>query len=755
MELNFDSMASTVKQAVSKEKETAARVKAAETSKKKQEKATEWEPRWVQLMAQAQFKNNPAKYERAIQVKAACEAGTICMDTPPEKISGLLIEAKYKELELLQRNDKVAKLLAEKPDNYKLVQTEAQLDQLVQDLDREPIVALDTETTGVNVYMDELVGISFTLPVADYHVYIPVKHKDAGPQLHTNYVLNRLRKHLTDPLRGKVLHNAKFDIHMLIKYGLRLQGLAHDTMVAMAVLNENEPSNALKKLATKYGKYFGFEGDSDTFADLFKTTFDEVPLDVALVYAAKDTHLTWKLYKWQMSHLERLPELLKLYRELENPLVDVCVDMEQTGFLVDLEFAKEYGPELKAEIEGLDEQLKSYFGDINFNSPVQLAQVLYDELGLPPSKKRGKERSTDVKTLKALKGEHPGIEVLLKYREYTKLLGTYVEALPNLLSPDGLLHGSFNQVATVTGRFASREPNLQNLPPRARRLIMAPNGKLILGIDFSQIEPRVLAHMSGDPHFMEPYLKGEDLYSTLAARVFKVPLAECGDGSKWRKMMKVGLLAVMYGTSMWTLADQLGITVEEAQQFIKDFLAEYPKVAVFIKATWEEVKKDEYVTTMYGRKRRFMGHRLQAIEYDNTAAEICQHTGTDTVPLNFWKDARIPRQLKFKFGAVKGEVERVRRMAVNARIQGTAADIMKRALLNLYAFCTAKGWAVNGTVHDEALILVDNTITKSQVEELEACMIRATKLNVPVKVDTEVMTRWGDGIKKEDYKWAA
>ncbi|SFH22574.1 DNA polymerase-1 [Desulfotomaculum arcticum] len=755
MVLNLD-MTQALEKAAFKEKEAAARVQDAKTKKKARQKATDWDGRWAQLFGQAQFKNNAAKRERAIQVKAACEAGTISMETPPEKISGVLIEAKYRELERLQRDDKIKRLLTAKPDNYHLIRTEEQLDQLINDLDLETIVALDTETTGVNVYKDELVGLSLTLPQADYHVYIPVKHMEAGPQLRTNYVLNRLKRHLTNPALGKVLHNAKFDIHMLIRYGVRLQGLAHDTMVAMAILNENEPSNALKKLATKYGKYFGFDGDSDTFEDLFKgQTFDEVPLDVALVYAAKDTHLTWELYNWQKKHLAKLSDLEKLYDEIENPLVEVCVDMEQTGFLIDQDFAQEYGPELKAEIEDLGYQLKRHFGEINFNSPVQLAEVLYDKLGLPPSKKRGKDRSTDVKTLKALKNEHPGIEVLLKYREYTKLLGTYVEALPNIVQADGLLHGTFNQVATVTGRFASREPNLQNLPPRARRLIIAPDGKLILGIDFSQIEPRVLAHMSGDPHFMEPYLNGEDLYSTLAARVFKVPLAECGDGTKYRKAMKVGLLAVMYGTSMWTLAEQLGITVEEAHQFIEDFYREYPQVYEFIKATWQEVKEREYVTTLYGRKRRFPGHREQAVIYDKLVAQICAITGTATVPLDYWTRKDIPRDLKHSFIAVKGDVERVRRMAVNARIQGTAADIMKRALLNLYTYCKAKGWAINGTVHDEALLLVDNTVTLAEVNELEACMIQATKLTVPVKVDTEVMTRWGDGIKKEEYKWAA
>ncbi|BAF60339.1 DNA polymerase I - 3'-5' exonuclease and polymerase domains [Pelotomaculum thermopropionicum SI] len=751
MELNFDGLMKTMEKAALSERGAAERVKEAQGKKARVKAATSWEDRWKQIFGMSKFKSGLDR-QRAERVKAAVENGVLGMDVPPEKITGKLVSEKFRELELAEKNEKIAKLLKSKPDNYRLIQTEDQFKALLADLRHEPAFAFDTETTGVDVYQDVIVGVSLTLPRAGYHVYIPVAHNNAGPQLRRSYVLNGLKRYLTDPTVGKVLHNAKFDIHMLLRHGMRMRGLAHDTMIAMKILNENEPSVALKNLATRYGKFFGFDGESHTFEDLFgKACFADVPLDMALIYAAKDTHLTWELYKWQMEHLTKREDLLKLYRELENPLVDICVEMEQTGFAVDTAFAQEYGEELKGELAEVEKTLVAHFGEINFNSPAQLAEVLYDRLGLP----QGKERSTDVKTLKGLKGRHPGIEPLLKYRELTKLLGTYVEALPHQLKADGRIHGSFNQVATVTGRFASREPNLQNLPPRARRLIVAPKGWLLLGIDFSQIEPRILAHMSGDPHFREPYLKGEDLYSTLAARVFKVPLSECGDGSKYRKMMKIGLLAVMYGTSMFTLSEQLGISVEEAHRFIEGFYDEYPDVYAFIKDTWEFVKKNEYVATLYGRKRRFPGHREQAIVYDQLAAKICKALGTERVPLDFWSNKGIPKDLKRKFGAVKGEVERVRRMAVNARIQGTAADIMKRALLNLYEYTRARGWKINGTVHDEALLLVRDTITLAEVEELEACMVRAAELEVPVKVDTEIMARWGDGVKKGEYKWVA
>ncbi|MBC9785919.1 DNA polymerase I [Heliobacterium chlorum] len=692
--------------------------------------------------------NTATDQARLLDVKKAIEQGEIGTGLDNNKT---LTKTKaldlYRALMGQRKTGILRDMVAKTPANYLLVQTVTQLRQLVDDLEKEAFVALDTETTGLNVYQDEIVGLSISLPTTDYHVYIPVAHK-TGKQLKRELVLEALRPMLEDPKIGKVLHNAKFDIHMLIRHGVRMRGLLHDTRIAMALLNENEPSYALKNLATKYGKYFGFQEESHTFEELFgKTRFDNVALDVALVYAAKDTHVTLGLYKWQMEHLQKRSKLQQLHRDMENALVDVCVDMEQTGLLIDRTYAAEYGEELRTEIAEAEAQLQEAFGDINFNSPAQLAKVLYDHLKLPDNNKR----STDVKTLKALQGEHDGIKALLDYRGLTKLLGTYVDALPEKIQTDGRLHGSFNQVQTVTGRFSSNDPNLQNLPPKARKLVIAPEGMLILGSDFSQIEPRILAHLSGDEHFREPYLLGQDLYSTLASQVFKVPIEECGDGTTYRKKMKIGLLAVMYGTSMFTLSQQLGISVEEAQRFIRDFFTTYPGVHAFILSVHDFVKKNEYVETIDGRKRRFPGHREQAKAYDALARKICSITMTDEVPSNFWKIQEIPRSLKEEYQKVKGPVESVRRQSVNAIIQGTAADIMKKALLQVHAYCKGKGWNLFATVHDEALMLVSEQITPVEVQELETCMLSALALDVPMKVDTELMYRWGEGVKKAEW----
>ncbi|QGG47671.1 DNA polymerase [Heliorestis convoluta] len=724
-----------------------------ELSKKEPTWEEMWEIGWTNhkgtfKKAIFQSKMSATDKERLLIVKKAIEDGEIGTGVESmKKFSKAHALRLWRDLQE-KRKDKILKEMVEStPKNYLLVQTEKALNQLINDLTKEPIIALDTETTGLDVYKDVIVGLSITLPIADYHVYIPVAHKK-GTQLERKTVLLALKPVLTNPDIGKVLHNAKYDMHMLLRHGIKMEGLYHDTRVAMAILNENEHSYALKNLATKYGRLFGFQEDSHTYDDLFgKTSFDEIDLDVALVYAAKDTHLTWKLYQWQKTFFDDREKLRRLYQELENPLIELCVDMEQFGFLIDQDYAKEYGKELKREIEEEAKALRHHFGDINFNSPLQLAKLFYDELKLPEVK----ARSTDVKTLKALQEHHDGIKHLLKYRESTKLLGTYVESLPERIKKDGKIHGSFNQVSTVTGRFSSNEPNLQNLPQNARKLFVAPNGKVMLGSDFSQIEPRVLAHISGDKELQEPYLQGQDLYSTLASRVFNVPLQDCGDGSKYRKMMKVGLLAVMYGTSMFTLSSQLGITVEEAQKFIQDFFKTYPDVDAFIKGTHRKVKEKEYVETLFGRKRRFPGHKEKAIVYDKLAKQICDHLGVEEVPINLWEHKKLPYDLKRKFQDIKGDVESVRRQSVNAIIQGTAADIMKQALLNLHSHCRQKGWSLCGTVHDEALMVVDETITIDEVLELERAMTSTVSLEVPLKVDTEVMVRWGEGKPKKEW----
>lgn len=751
MNLDFDLDLESDKKAEKKKK-----IKKAQAKKKAAKAMTpeEMRAKWVEILNNP--KNSKPDQARLEETFEAWQAGKIHPNAP--KLSKAEALRMYARLAEMQREERLRTMVEETPDNYHLIQTEEQLDWIVDlwENESEP-VGLDTETDGLDIVhgSNKMVGLSISFPTKDEHVYVPVRHVE-GDQLEPKFVMKKLKRFLSDKHKRKVLHNAKFDAHVFAMEGVRLRGIHMDTMVAMWTLNENEMTYRLKDLANKYAKYLGVKAENDTFAELFgKATFDTIPLDVALVYAAKDTALTVKLFQFidKMLNRKDLKKVRKLYYELENPLLEVCIDMEEAGFLLNNEKVDSVHKELKAEEERLLAKLKDKFGDINFNSPAQLQIALYDEMKLPDVSKK---RSTNKQTLKKLAEEHKVVQLLLDYRKVSKLLSSFIDKLPTMVKPTGRVYGQFNQSATATGRFASKDPNLQQLPPSARVIFKAPDGKIIIGSDFSQIEPRVLAHITGDEDLRKPYVEGYDLYSTLASKTFKKPIEECGDGSKYRKMMKTGLLAVMYGTSMFTLSNQLEITVEEAEQFIEDFYAAYPKVGEWIQSIHEFVKENEYVETLYGRKRRFPNHKQAAIAYDELAAEIKKKLGTDKLPTNIWDkkfNDVLPYELKRRFQNVKGKVERVRRQAVNAIIQGSAADIMKRAMIRLHQVAKDEGFDVVGTVHDEALLECPIDITKEQTERIEKAMTESATLEVPLKVDVAFMHEWGNEIKKN--KWFA
>lgn len=694
---------------------------------------------------------------RLMEVKGAIESGEL--GTGVESLRTFTKTkalALYKDLKEIRRESIIADMVKNMPENYHLIDKEQELDSLVDLLKDESIIALDTETTGVEVFgEDYIVGLSMTLPKADFHCYVPVRHNVEDKQINAESVFTSLKPYLEDKNLKKVLHNAKFDFHMLRKEGIEVQGLEMDTMVAIHLLNENEPSYALKNLATKYGRFFGFEDKSMTYEELFgRGGFENTPLDIGTVYACKDTHLTYKFYRWIMEQFDRIPQLKKLYFEIEKPITEVCIAMEKEGFLIDLEFANQYKQELQNEIETLNERIKQGFGEININSNQQLGGVIYNQWCVP-DEYAGK---VDAQTLKKIvsqwetkKPEVAYIRDLLKYRELNKLLTTYVEPLPQKISDDGRLHGSFNQSATVTGRFASNNPNLQNLPYNARKMFVAPEGKIIVGIDYSQIEPRFLAHISQDKAFMSAYIEGRDLYSEIASSTFKQPIEDCGDGSVWRKKAKVVLLGNMYGISAHSLAEQFGITLQEAEQIYIDFLDAYPRMAQWFKETNDHADKYGFVETAYGRKRRFIGHTEIARQYKAIDQRIKAVVKADSYDLR--NDKRIPYNLKKGLYEVRGEYGRVQRMSINARIQGSSADIMKLAMVKCFEHLQTKGedWKMLGTIHDEILFEIPATATKEEIEELADVQKNAVSLSVPMKVDVEVSKRWGCGVSFKEY----
>lgn len=753
------------------ESERIAEIRVKEAKKKKA--LAKYEPTWNEVWVTGytthtgstkkgifQTKVTDIDKQRLLAVKEAIESGELASGVDSlrnfTKTKALGLWSILKEI---RRENIIKQMVAEKPENYHLITEEAELNKMLGLLDKEEIIAVDTETTGIEVFgKDVVVGTSLTLPKADYHCYIPVRHELEDEQLQPEVVFGALKKFMEKPELKKVMHNSKFDIHMLRKEGIEVQGLHCDTMVAMHLLNENEPSFALKNLATKYGRYFGFEDKSMTYEELFgKGGFERTPLDIGTVYACKDTHLTYKFYTWIMQQFDRIPQLKELYFNTELPITEVCISMEKEGFLIDLEFAEKYKIELTEEIEKLLSKVKEGFGEINMNSNQQLSDVIYNQWGVPDEFK-GK---VDAPTLKAIVKKYSKeigavnyINDLLKYRELNKLLTTYIEPLPQKISADGRLHGSFNQSATVTGRFASNNPNLQNLPYPARQMFVAPKGKIIIGSDYSQIEPRFLSHISQDKDFMGAYIEGRDLYSEIASKTFKKPIEECGDGSIWRKKAKVVLLGCMYGISAMSLAEQFNLSVEEAEQIYADFYNSYPTMKAWFEATNEHANEFGFVQTAWGRKRRFLGHKEVAKKYKILHARIQKITGKEK--FNIWKEAKVPRQLKQDYWAVAKEFGRVQRQSVNAIIQGSSADIMKIAMIKLQEHLKGKGkeWKMIGTIHDEVLIEIPATATPEEVLEIAEVQRTAVNLTVPMKVDVEVSARWGCGVSFTEWKEA-
>jgi len=684
------------------------------------------------------------------EVKAAMEDGRLARDPSdcvnkagkPKKFSKAEALRLWKTVQAQNREEKLRKMVEETPANYELITTEHGLTTLIDDLRNEEIIAVDTETTGVDVYTDVIVGVSLTLPRADRHVYIPVDHVDCE-QLGREYVLSELAVVFNDDTIGKVLHNAIFDIAMLRRHGHDLKGVVWDTMTAMHILNENESDRStggagsfkLKDLAPKY-----LRTPSDTYDSLFgkNAQFREVPLDIALVYAAKDTELTWRLYEFQRKHMSQMPTVLTYYETVEVPLLYVIVTLEANGYLLDLDFAKEYGEKLRRRAEELRKELISELtpfhegdGPLNLNSTQQMRPVL--------SKTIGKElpNMDAKKTLKPLKGEHEVISKLLEYKKITKLSGTYIETLPLKQNPTTKRwHSRFNPMGTVTGRFSSGKDeeakteqgfNVQNQPKDARKMFVAPHGKVIIGADFKAQEIRCVARLSGERVLIDAFLNNRDPYATLAAKFHQRPYEEVyklsnGDDTPERKQMKVGMLAAIYGTSKWTLAEQLDTTPDEAQKFLDDMFVTMPDLASWIEETQEFAARYGFVwMDNQQRKRRLPDAKLKAK----------------------WGDRDTWRK-----------VNRAKRQGPNARVQGSSSIQTKVTMIKAAEMCSRKGngWRLWGSVHDELLFEAPIDFTREDIEDIRSVMIDSyTWGEVPNGTDIEVMTRWGEGVPVD--KW--
>jgi DNA polymerase-1 len=595
--------------------------------------------------------------------------------------------------------------------DYQTILTQSQLDEWLTRIDAAPIVSLDTETTGLNPMQAELVGISFSI-APHQAAYLPLSHCYAGapPQLATNLVLDTLRQWIENPEKPKLGQNLKYDKHIFANHGLQLNGIVHDTLLQSYVLESHRPHNmdslALHHLGVKTISY-----DEVTGKGVGRINFNQVDIDRATQYAAEDADITMQLHQHLHPQIAGDTKLSHIYHVLEMPVLGVLFKMERNGVLLDIKLLEVQSRELGEKMLLLEQQAFAIAGQpFNLNSPKQIQEILFDQLKLPIIKKTpGGVPSTDEDTLQKLALDYPLPQILLNYRSLAKLKSTYTDKLPRMVdSKTGRVHTNYAQAVAVTGRLTSNEPNLQNIPVRTaegrriREAFIAPSGHSIISADYSQIELRIMAHIAQDAGLLRAFAAGEDIHRATAAEVFGVPLeAVDNEQRRYAKIINFGLI---YGMSEFGLASQLGIERAAARAYMDRYFARYPSVADYMQRTREVAKSNGYVETVFGR-------RLWLPEINSPNGNRRQ-------------------------GA--------ERAAINAPMQGTAADIIKLAMIAVHNWLAHEKLSSKliMQVHDELVLEVPDNEIELVKRELPKLMCGVAHLDVPLLVETGVGPNW-------------
>jgi len=595
-------------------------------------------------------------------------------------------------------------------DHYHAVLSEQELDALIDTLRAAKRFALDTETTSLNAVQADLVGLSFAVQ-ADEAWYLPLTHHYLGApqQLPMEQVLEKLRPLLEDPELEKVGQNIKYDDLVLRRAGIELAGVAVDTMVVSYLVCPEAKSHGLDALASDHLNHQMIPYSQMTGTGKKQICFSEVEVEKATIYAAEDADITLQL-------AEKLLPLLKerqqeaLFHEVEMPLVGVLTRMEWQGVRIDADFLGQLSGELATRLKQLEEEIFALAdGPFNINSPKQLGEILFEKLGLPKGKKTKTGWSTNVEVLNGLAEEHEIAKRLLDYRSVSKLKSTYTDSLPKLVNPEsGRIHTSFNQAVTNTGRLSSSDPNLQNIPIRTaegrriREAFIPADGNLLLSADYSQVELRVMAHMADVAALKESFVAGEDIHRRTASEIFNVFPALVDD--EMRRQAKTINFGVLYGMGAFSLAKDLGISRKDAQAFIDNYFERYPAVLHYLEQKKEEARQHQYVTTILGRR------------------------------------CAIP-EINSKNGALRSYAER---NAINYPIQGSAADIIKVAMVNIDRRLREEGLAAYMVlqVHDELVLEVPEAELDVVRDLVRWEMENAVPLDVPLKVDIGYGENW-------------
>jgi DNA polymerase-1 len=593
--------------------------------------------------------------------------------------------------------------------DYHCVDTPEKFETFLVELSRHATFAFDTETTDINAAAATLVGMSFSWQAGTGY-YLPLR--GVGTCLDAGETLNALRPILEDASIRKVGQNLKYDLIVLAHHGIEVQGVEFDTMIASFVLDSSRRSHGMDALSREVLGIDPIPISALIGKGRDQIGFEQVDTQRACEYAAEDADITWQLAAVFRHQLEG-GDLEPLFRETEMPLVQVLADMEAEGVKIDVDFLKKMSEELAGQLEELRHQIHEAVGyPFNIDSTKQLAEVLFDHLALPVIKKTKTGRSTDAETLDALalQTDHPVPALIKQYRELTKLKGTYIDTLPAMICRrTGRVHASFHQTVAVTGRLSSSDPNLQNIPVRTeigrqiRRAFVPRSAEhVLLTADYSQIELRVLAHLSGDEALRTAFAEDRDIHQFVAGQVFNVPLEDVTKEQRGRA--KAVNFGIIYGQTAYGLARGTGMPVGEAQAFIDMYFMRYPGIRMFIDKTIAEAKKRGFVKTMLGRRR--------AVPDINSRN-------------------RNARQL-------------AERVAVNTVVQGTAADMIKRAMINIHRRIREENHPARLLiqVHDELVFDVPRAAVEAEAAFIREEMATALPLDVPVKVDLAWAENW-------------
>jgi DNA polymerase I len=597
------------------------------------------------------------------------------------------------------------------PVEYETVLTRDALDRWLRAIGEAELVSFDTSTTTADPLTAEIVGVSLAIEPAR-GCYIPFGHRYAGvpSQLDAATVLGALRDWLGDSGRAKLGQNLKYAEHALANHGLQLRGSAHDTEIESYVLESHKPHD-LDSLARRHLDLPTIAYDTVTGRGMHRIPFDQVALDRATEYATENADVTLRLHRHLAPQIERDPKLARIYTTIELPVRQVLFRMERTGVLIDSALLAGESRDLGERVNALEQEAHRLAGTpFNLGSPKQLCEILFERMKLPVRKKTATgQPSTDEEVLEALAADYPLPKVLLEYRALAKLKSTYADKLPAMVNPrTGRLHTTFSQTTAVTGRLASIEPNLQNIPVRTvdgrriREAFIAPPRHTLISADYSQVELRIMAHLSEDPALLKAFQEGDDIHRVTAAEVFGVPVADVStDQRRYIKAVNFGL---MYGMSAFGLAAQLNIERSAAQQFIDRYFARYPGVATYMQRTRELAREQGYVETVFGR-RLFLP--------DIRAASGPRRAGSE-------------------------------RAAINAPMQGTAADLIKLAMIAVQHYLEREALATRLIlqVHDELVLEAPDGEADRIIRDLPELMTSVAALRVPLKVDIGRGPNW-------------